>query len=240
MHAHGKLRLLLVCGFVLAATVLLVTQAGATGRVRGTGNYGTLSDHQGSAPTITGSGSSILSDTLYQCTYDGTPCPVDLANSQSSLSCKQAPSGVDSGGNSLSGSAPCYDLFVTIDSGTMFNPGSTLSILLSGFTDSGDQFGLFTCDSGLQGFGGICTPTSNAAVAGCESALAAMGSFSGKANIPSACLAAGMTFFFDETSNNAVSATYTPGTVSTPEPNSFLLLGAGMVSLFILSKRQRA
>lgn len=253
MRTHSKHRLLLVCGFVLAAMAVLVSQANATnatGRVRGTGNYGTLSSHQGGAPpAISGTGGNILSAVaLYQCQYDGTPCPVDLTNTDPNLdaalsgsdSCLKLTSAVDSGDNPLTGSAPCYDLFITINKGVTFNPGSTLSILLSGFTDSGDQFGLFTCDSGLQGFDGLCTPTSNTAVTGCNSALATLGTITGQVNIPSACLGAGMTFFFDETANNSVSASYTPGVVAAPEPNSFLLLGVGLASLFLFSKRIRA
>jgi len=248
MRTSGKNRLLLVCGFVLAATVLIVTQASATSRVRGTGSYGTLSDHQGTAPLIAGSGSGILSDTLYQCRYGGTPCPVDLTNTDPSLdlvnsgsnSCLSLATAEDSGGSPLTGAAPCYDLFLTINNGTTFNPGSTLSILLSGFTDTGDQFGLFACGSGLQGFDGICTPPTNAAVAGCEAALSGLGTIGGTVNIPTACLAGGVTFYFDENANNAVSATYVPGQVAAPEPNTFMLLGAGLASLLLLSKRLRA
>jgi hypothetical protein len=196
-----------------------------------------------------GSGSSILSDTLYQCKYGGTPCPVDLKNSDPNLdlgnsgsnSCLNVGTAEDSGGSSLTGAAPCYDLFITINSGTTFNPGSTLSISLADFADSGDQFGLFTCGSGLQGFDGVCTPTTNTAVSGCQAALAALGSLVGSTvNIPPACLAAGISFYFDETANNLVSASYVPGTVAAPEPNSFVLLGVGLASLLLLSKRPRA
>lgn len=251
MCAHVTARHLVVCGLVLASLVLFASPANATTPVRGTGSYGILSQHSPTTavPIIGGNGSSFLTDALYQCQYDGTPCPVDLTNPDPNLnatlsgsgSCLGTSSAVDSGGNPLSGAAPCFDLLVTINPGTTFTPGSTLSITIPGFSDPNDQFGLLACDSAsLQGFTGFCT---SAVPAGCAAAIAAQSPGSGATvNIPTACLAAGATFYFDETSNNSVTSAFVGGPVtSAPEPNSFLLLGIGLASLAVFSKRlQRA
>lgn len=226
MHVHVNSRLLVVCGLLLAGLSLMGSPASATTRVRGTSNYGVLSDHDGTAaPGIGGTGSSILSDTLYQCS-DGTPCPVALTIPGTSLPCANVFSSTEMG------NAPCFDLFLTINPGTTFNPGSTLWITLTNFSDSGEQFGLYTCGSGSDG---VCTQT---APPGCSSALDAMASTgTSTVNIPFACLAAGDTFYFDETANNSVSAAYVPGTASAAEPGSFILVGVALASFVLFSKR---
>jgi hypothetical protein len=237
MRHQARFTLVVSSILLFAALFVLASSAGATSvRVRGTGNYGDLTTHQVSAPSITGNGSSLLSDFLYQCQYDGTPCPVNLTNPDPNLtntdptSCAKANTITD-----LSGPAPCFDLFVTIKPNAVFPPGSTLSLTVAGFTNPIDQFGLFVCDpSSPQGFGAMCTAN---VPSGCQSAVDGLSpSSNGKVNIPGACLAPGTTFYFDETSNNSVSASL--GSVTaTPEPNSFLLLGFGLVSVLLLSKR---
>lgn len=249
MFAQSKHRLLLVCGFVLAATVVLVSQASAT-RVRGTGSYGQLtSPNVGVASSITGNANSFLSDADYDCQYGGTNCPIDgLEDPNTSSLCSGTSSITD-----RTGASPCNDLIITISPGMTFNPGSSLSITIPGFSDPTDQFGLFTCptDPGSdQFFNGFCVsvpdptdPTSfppNAAA--CNAALQSQTpSSGGQVDIPAACLFGGASFYFDETTDNKfVSATYIPGTVPAPEPNSFMLLGVGLGSLVFLTKRLRA
>jgi len=238
MRTQVTARLLLFSVLLLASMVLITTPANASIPVRGTGSYGVLSDHSPTTavPIIGGNGSSFLTDALYQCQYDGTPCPVDLTNPDPSLSstanCMQA------GSAGLSGPAPCYDLLLTINPGTTFTPGSTLSITIPGFIDPSDQFGLVTCPSGpTQGFAGFCT---SAVPAGCDTATSSVSG--GTVNIPTACLAGGVTFYFDETANNSVTSAFVAGpTTSAPEPTTFMLLAFGLVTLALFSKQlQRA
>lgn len=248
MRTQFTARLLSFSVLLLASMVLIASPASASIPVRGTGSYGILSQHSPATPVpiIGGNGSSFLTDTLYQCQYDGTPCPIDLTNPDPNLdaglsgsgSCMGAGTAVDSGGNPLTGAAPCYDLLLTINPGTTFTPGSTLSITIPGFIDPTDQFGLVTCPSGpAQGFAGFCA---SSVPAGCDTATSSVSG--GTVNIPTACLAGGVTFYFDETSNNSVTSAFVAGPpTSAPEPNSLLLLGFGLASLALFSKRlQRA
>jgi hypothetical protein len=227
-----KIRVTLILTTAMLA-VLASSASASSVKVRGTGSYGTLSDHQVSAPTITGTGTGILGDTLYQCNYN-TPCAVDISGS----GCGD----VFANPNDLSGPAQCFDLFVTISPNTILPPGSTLSITIPGFTNPTGQFGVFQCDGAFdsndpnsqQGFHNVC---STSVPPGCQSSLDAQSpSAGGVVNIPSACLAPGETFYFDETSNGTVSASFTTPS-STPEPNSLSLLVLGLMSIGLLAKR---
>ncbi|HXC47902.1 MAG TPA: hypothetical protein VNU20_06395 [Candidatus Sulfotelmatobacter sp.] len=235
MRTQITARLLLFSVLLLASMVLIASPASASIPVRGSGSYGILSDHSPTTavPIIGGNGSSFLTDALYQCQYDGTPCPVDLTNPDPNLTtaanCTQA------GSSGLTGAAPCYDLLLTINPGATFTPGSTLSITIPGFSDpNGDEFGLVTCPSGpTQGFAGFCTA---AVPAGCDTASSSISG--GTVNIPTACLAGGVTFYFDETANNSVTSAFVAGpTTSAPEPTTFMLLAFGLVTLALFSKQ---
>lgn len=236
MRAYVTARHLLFCGLLMASLILATSPASRADRVRGTGSYGSLTHQQISAPTIGGSGAGILSDTLYQC-QNGTGCPIDLNIPGTSDACSTVFSDSPSGSP-----ASCYDLLVTINPGTTFTPGSTLTITLANFTNPTDQFGLVMCGGGGdQDFGSLCVSSVPSA---CRDALnAAPSSITGTVSIPTDCLVEGFTFYFDETSpDNAVTSSFVPGVVtSTPEPNSFVLLGFGLASLALFSKRlQRA
>jgi len=248
MRTQVTARPLLFSVLLLASMVLVASPASASIPVRGTGSYGILSQHSPAtpAPIIGGTGSSLLTDALYQCQYDGTPCNIDLTNSDPNLDpllststlCSHLGGAEDSGGNPLTGGAGCYSLLLTINPSVTFTPGSTLSITIPGFIDPTDQFGLVTCPSGpTQGFAGFCT---SAVPAGCDTATSSVSG--GTVNIPTACLAGGVTFYFDETANNSVTSAFVAGPVtSAPEPNSLMLLGIGLASLALFSKRlQRA
>src|ERR1700675_1349577 len=145
MRHQARFTLVVSYIFLFAALFVLASSASATSvRVRGTGSYGDLPTHQVSAPSITGNGSGLLSDFLYQCQYDGTPCPVNLTNPDSNLSSTDPTSCANANTiTDLHGSAPCFDLFVTIKSNAVFPPGSTLSLTVAGFTNLTAQFVLF-------------------------------------------------------------------------------------------------
>ena len=234
MSAQVTARLFLFSVLLLASMVLIASPASASIPVRGTGSYGSLTSQQIGAPTIGGTGASILSDALYQC-QNGTGCPIDLNIPGTSNACSTAFSDSPSGSP-----VSCFDLLVVINPGTTFTPGSTLSITIPGFSDpNGDEFGLVTCLSGpTQDFAGFCT---SAVPAGCDTATSSVSG--GTVNIPTACLAGGVTFYFDETANNIpVTSAFVAGpATSAPEPTTFMLLAFGLVTLALFSKQlQRA
>lgn len=212
---------LTLAALIAVAFVVCATSAGAT-TIRTPSGYGILDQHQGSAAPSTGS--SVVTDALYQCTY-GTPCPVDLDSCSSVFS-----------DTTDTGAAPCFDLFLTISAPV--EAGTTITVTVPGFTDTSDQFGLFECgsDPTAQGFGGICTPAADVP-AGCSPTTVSV-SADGTFSLPSACLAEGVTFFLDETTDAAVTVDVEEPTTTAPEPSSLALLTLGLLPLAYFSRRQ--
>ena len=151
------------------------------------------------------------------------------------------------------GGSDNYDLIVQITGNNYV--GDALQIAppeldSSSLMSSSPAFGLLQCDEsnptdGLDPLlcGSPSTPTPSA---DCVSAFPTS-AVSGTITLPSSCVALGATFYFDETATSTdnleaitaedVSITPVPPT-SAPESSSLSLLGIGLVSLALLSRRR--
>jgi hypothetical protein len=143
-----------------------------------------------------------------------------------------------------------FDLVLQITDTTYV--GDSLQITLPDLTASEDagttSFGLLQCgtsfpDAGLNPIlcgasGALLTPAPSSDCVS-EFPTAPVGN---TIKLPGACVAVGATFYFDETSSDTPDATasavgVTPLT-TTPEPSSLALLGIGLISVALLSRRR--
>ena len=118
------------------------------------------------------------------------------------------------------------------------NNGSSNSFIPNTFT-----FGVLTCgaqtavNNGTMFCTDLSNPTLNTDATNCENALAgefdSLGNFTGTTpiTISGACVASGMTLYFDETGANVAAPNFNSGTSPAPEPGSLLLLGSGLLAL---------
>lgn len=201
----------------LFAGILLlgVASVGAT-TVRSTSGYGMLSSHGGGTPSPS---SSIFDFTTYLCDTS-TPCPV--------VNC--TPSSTET----------CSDLFLLLPTGASVPSNTDALVTLPGITAAGTLQCISTVSSTdtnpadvSQGFGPVCplgayTPPTN-----CDSF-----SITGDvATIPSACLAGGVSYFFDDANGDASAFSVVLQQATTPEPSGAALVLMGLASLGLFWKR---
>jgi hypothetical protein len=146
---------------------------------------------------------------------------------------------------------PCteWDLLLQINNAPT-NPdlGQAIQITIPQFPTTGGVFGILNCnvldtatglyDSGAQSFGSLCTPNTNPAATNCDLSGVSPGQ-TDTFTLPAACIVAGETFFFDETSPE-LAAPSVAGSIATPEPGTLLLLVAGLFLLTFCSRQRVA
>jgi hypothetical protein len=194
------------------------------------------------AGAITRSGSGYGFDVI---SGDFTP----IAGVTESYACLGATNVTPAGG---CGGSDNYDLIVQITGSDYV--GDALQIappeLSSSFSSSSPAFGLLQCDDsnptdGLDPL--LCgTPSTPTPSADCASKFPAS-AVGGTITLPGSCVVVGATFYFDETAastadletitGDSVGITPVPPT-SAPESSSLSLLGIGLASLAVLSRRR--
>jgi|ERR1700728_77902 len=130
------------------------------------------------------------------------------------------------------------ELQVTVDlASTSFltstNDGSDVSL---GLNPTG-LFGLIDCAQTTGNLDDSGAPCAASAVGNTTCDLSSATYSAGVLTLPGACDVAGETFFFDE-AEGAFADVSPVTTVATPEPPSMLLLGAGLITLALFSRRR--